>query len=120
MIYLASPYSHQDPKVMDHRFHQVAESAARLMAAGVQLFCPITHTHPIVIAGALPRGAEYWLTFDRWFIERCDAVVVVMIDGWEESVGVTHEIEMARVLGKPVIFVDFGWEVTKEVMKWKT
>jgi hypothetical protein len=38
----------------------------------------------------------------RQLIEACDEVVVLMIDGWRESVGVRAEIGLAGELGKRV------------------
>ena len=33
---------------------------------------------------------------DRRFLETCDEVVVLKLDGWEQSVGVQAEIAIAR------------------------
>lgn len=38
-------------------------------------------------------------------LTRCDEVVVLMLPGWETSVGVRDEIAVARELGKPVRFL---------------
>ena len=114
MIYLASPYSSPDDTIMESRFHEVARCAARLMAVGVHLFCPITHTHPIACAGELPRGWDYWQQFDYWFISRCDALVVVRMDGWEESKGVEAEIQIAHQCGIPVLYVDSGEQIVDQ------
>jgi hypothetical protein len=104
MIYLASPYSHEDPEVMKARFEQVAKKASEMMRRGDQLFSPIAHTHPIAQYG-LPTGWEFWEQFDRWFIENCDKVVVFMMPGWKESKGVQAEIKMAEEMGKPVEYI---------------
>jgi len=47
-------------------------------------------------------------------MEMCNDVVVVMLDGWRESVGVQAEIAIARELGKPVTFLSAGIH-TKEL-----
>ncbi len=105
MIYLASPYSHDDALVRETRFRMVCRVAARLMRHGEQVFSPIAHTHPIAEFG-LPKGWEYWEEFDRWFIERCDEVVVLMIDGWKTSRGVRAEIILAKEFGKLIRYMD--------------
>ena len=112
MIYLASPYSHEDPRVRDQRFDEVSAAAAALMARGVQLFCPISHTHPIAVMGDLPKGFEFWETYDRWFLERCDAIVIAKINGWRQSKGVTAEREIAAELGLPDVAYDRGGHPT--------
>ncbi len=105
MIYLASPYTISCPKVRKIRFELVCRYAAKLMASGLHVHSPIAHTHPIAEAGELPKGWDYWETQDRWYVERCDEVWVLMLPGWEESKGIAAEVEIAIALGKPVKYV---------------
>lgn len=103
MIYLASPYNHDDPAVRVERFEAVCRFAAGLMRSGLVVFSPIAHTHPIAEHG-LPKGWEFWERFDREFLEAADSMIVLMLDGWVESVGVQAEIDIARELEIPVEF----------------
>ena len=57
------------------------------------------------MAFALPTGWDFWERIDRAYLARCDEVVVLMLDGWQESTGVRAEIALARDLGKPVRFL---------------
>lgn len=102
MIYLAAPYSHDDPAVRQQRFERINRVAARLMSDGARLFSPISHTHPICLAGRLPTGWDYWERYDRTILDACDALLVLMLDGWKESTGVAAEIDIADELGLPV------------------
>jgi hypothetical protein len=104
MIYLASPYSHPDPTVREQRFRAACLAAAQLVSAGHIVFSPIAHGHPIALCG-LPTDWRFWEPFDRHLLARCDEVVVLMLDGWETSVGVREEIRIARELGKPVRYL---------------
>jgi nucleoside 2-deoxyribosyltransferase len=104
MIYLASPYSHPDPRVREHRFRAACQAAASMPCDGSIVFSPIVHSHPLVAFG-LPTAWSAWERIDRAYLERCDEVVVLMLDGWEASVGVRAEIDIARALGKPVRFL---------------
>lgn len=106
MIYLASPYTHPNPKVREARAADAARVSAILMKGSRHVCSPIAHTHAIAVAGGLLKGWEFWKPYDTWFIKRVDEVWVLMIDGWRESRGVTEEIGMARELGKPLRFVD--------------
>lgn len=105
LIYLAAPYSHKDKNIMIKRFWEINAVAARFMAAGLYVFSPISHTHPIAEAGTLPRGWEFWEGYDRVMISRCNNLHVLMLDGWKESTGVTAEIEIAKEFGMPVYYV---------------
>ena len=105
MIYLASPYSHPDPAVRERRFRDACRAAAALLRSGRAVFSPIAHSHPLVAHG-LPTDWSFWEWQDREHLARCDEVMVLMLDGWEESVGVREEIRIAREMDKPVRLVD--------------
>lgn len=107
MIYLASPYSHADAAVREQRFRAACAAAVRLIAAGHVVFSPIVHGHPLVGHG-LPTDWRFWEPFDREQLARCDEVVVLMLDGWRESVGVAAEIRIAGEFGKPVRYLAPG------------
>ena len=104
MIYLCCPYSHVDPTVREARFDAACRAAAALMRAGKMVFSAISHTHPIAQYG-LPKGWDFWEAYDRELLQRCEEVVVLMLDGWQRSVGVQAEIKIARQLGKPVSYL---------------
>src|ERR1035437_5608982 len=105
MIYLASPYSHPDPEVMEARFDEICRIAGYLMGQGEVVFSPISHTHPIAVRSTLPRGWDYWERVDREFILASAKLVVAMIDGWRESIGVQAEISIAKDHGIPIEYL---------------
>ena len=106
LIYLACPYSHKDSEIMQNRFLAINKIAAKLMADGYYVFSPISHTHPIALAGTLPRGWEFWKGYDTVIIKNCKCVLVAMLDGWGTSTGVQAEIQIAKDLGIPVEYLD--------------
>jgi hypothetical protein len=106
MIYLATPYSHDDPAVMQARFEAVNAAAAELMSRGQHVFSPISHSHPISVVGDLPVEWDYWEAYDKRLLAICDQLYVLTLDGWQESVGVAAEMKLARSMGKPVRFYD--------------
>jgi len=105
MIYLASPYSHPDRRVREERFRVACQAAARLMRNGEVVFSPIAHGYCIAQHG-LPTDRRFWERHDREQLTRCDEVVVLMLDGWQESEGVLAEIRIAKELGKPVRYLE--------------
>jgi hypothetical protein len=104
LVYLASPYSHDDPAIREQRFHAACAKAAELMRAGVLLFSPIAHTHPIAQFD-LPKGWDFWERYDREYLDVCKALVVLTIDGWATSKGVCAEVCIMRDSGKPVFWL---------------
>lgn len=107
MIYLASPYSHPDEIVREHRFRAVCVVAAKLMQNGNPVFSPIAHSHSIAMAGKLPLGFEFWEKCDRQMLRACDGLVVLKLPGWDESMGVSSEIKMAIAMGITVSYLEF-------------
>jgi thiol-disulfide isomerase/thioredoxin len=59
------------------------------------------HDHPLT-QHSLPGHWQFWERHARWHLERCDEVVVLMLDGWDESEGVQAEIQIATELEKVV------------------
>jgi hypothetical protein len=57
LIYLACPYTHNAPEIMEERYKSATSAAARLIEKGHVVFSPITMTHPIdkiLAKGILP------------------------------------------------------------------
>lgn len=111
MIYLASPYSHPDAAIREERFHAACRAAAQLMRTGNAVYAPICHSHPIARFG-LPTEWSFWEATDREHLARCTEVVVLLIDGWQESEGIQREIRIAKGLRKPLRYLDPPGTVT--------
>jgi hypothetical protein len=106
ITYLAAPYSHRSKHVMEFRFWAINKVASKMIRDGVCVFSPISHTHPIAESGGLPVDFDYWQRHNRAWLERCQKVVVLKLDGWTHSRGVAAEIEIARELGIPVEYLE--------------
>lgn len=106
LTYLASAYSHPSAEVREERFRAVCRAAAELMRQGHLVFSPIAHSHPIALAGTLPTDWHFWAAFDRAYLEASRELIVLRLDGWRESVGVTAELAIAAELGIPISYID--------------
>lgn len=106
LVYLATPYNNPNPFVREERFQDACTVAASLMRAGVHLFCPIAHTHPIATKGYLPCGWDYWQEYDRLMLAACEELWIVQMPGWDLSDGIKGEIELAMYSGKPIYYLD--------------
>lgn len=100
LLYLGSPYSHQDPAVREWRFEAACQATARLMSHGILVFSPVSHSHPLTRYG-LPGDWDFWQRYDREYLAACGAVAVLTLPGWHRSKGVAAEMEIARELGLP-------------------
>lgn len=106
LTYLACPYSHKDETVKVSRFEAANKASSKLMKEGQYIFSPISHTHPIALAGGLPGGWDFWEGYDRRILSCCDKIVVLRVPGWETSTGVQAEIKIGQELGIPVEYMD--------------
>lgn len=102
LIYLASPYSHQKRRVREERHQDAALAAGTLMNFGLHVYSPIAHSHAIAEYSGLPLGYDFWQQFDERMMRLCDRMIVLMIDGWQESEGIKLEVAFFESLGKPV------------------
>lgn len=104
LVYLASPYTHDDPAVRQARFEAACDATAVLMRGGYAVYSPIASSHPVALRHSLPTDWSYWEAFDELIISRCDELHVLMLDGWYESVGVQAEIRIAKRCGLPIVY----------------
>lgn len=100
-IYLAGPMSGQP----DFNFPAFRQAAAELRALGHYVFSPVEHdelTYGFDIED-IKAGANYrdCLRVDlNWILDHATAMVV--LPGWENSLGVAVEVALARALKLPI------------------
>lgn len=101
-VYLAIPYSTME----ESAFKQATEITAKLVAKGINVFSPITHSHLLHKEHNLKGDWSFWQKIDFQYIDWCDEVwVVTPIEGYNKvlnSVGVQAEIKYAQLIEKPV------------------
>jgi hypothetical protein len=103
--YLASPYTHKDPEVVQCRYWQAATKTGELMMRGLHVFSPVVHSHPL--DGILGKQShDFWLDQDFAVLRHCSKMLVLRLIGWEQSHGVAQEILFAKKHGIPVEFID--------------
>jgi hypothetical protein len=107
VIFLCSPYSHPEPFVREARFLAACKATATLLKHGHAVYSPIVHGHPLAPFG-VPTDWSFWHGVNAWHLERCELVVVLMLNGWQESAGVRREVEIAQELNKPVTYLGGG------------
>ena len=105
LCYLATVYSKHEHGI-HVAFVDASRAAARLLEAGVKVYSPIAHTHPIAIYGNIdPLNHDIWMPFDEAMMEAADALIVLEMNGWKESKGIKHEIDFFEMRGKTVYYL---------------
>ena len=106
-LYLAGPYSAPWPEGIAHNIEVARRIAAKLWEAGHQVFCPHMACAGFEVLN-VPESA--FLEFDGAILQAAlpwgEPLIegVVMLPGWERSVGAKHERTIARALDKRVYF----------------
>lgn len=105
MIYLAAPYNHKDPEIVEGRMRLVNKQLAYLNMKGEMAFSPLM-LHYCLKENELPSSYLFWRDYCRAFIKMCKEVHVLTLPGWDFSEGVLDEINFAIELGIPVIYIE--------------
>lgn len=111
MIYLASPYSHNNPAVMQARFRWAEKYTALLLQQGQVIFSPIVHCHEIARTYELPTDFSFWEHYCIGMLKRAEELRVLQLDGWQHSRGVAAEIAFAMHNEIPVSKITFPKEL---------
>lgn len=104
--YIACPYSHPDEGVRHGRYIESMAISARLNKQGLITYSPIASWHEVARRFDLHTDFTYWLETNYYFIRTAKAVIVLMLDDWQDSVGVTNEIAYANKLAIPVLYMN--------------
>ena len=104
--YLASPYS-KYPDGLEKAFLDAARAAGWFNNRGISVYSPIVHTHPIAkVAGIDPVDQEFWLEVDRPMMNAAHGLIVLQLEGWEESSGIAYEIEVFQDTEQEIIYAE--------------
>jgi len=101
-VYIASPYTHASSEVMQARFEAAEAYVAQQLRLGRHVYSPIVHCHALASKYTLPTDAEYWRAYNYAMLAKAMVLEILMLDGWQESVGVKGEQEYAVFCNIPV------------------
>jgi hypothetical protein len=106
--YLASPYSVYRFG-LEAAFILAAQQRGLLLTAGVAVFSPIVHSHPIaMICNIDPLDHSIWLPSERPILDSASGLIMLKAEGWEKSFGMNKEREAFELAGKPIIYMDLN------------
>jgi hypothetical protein len=104
-LYLASPYSHKDPQVVNTRFLLAERVTAELLKTERFVYSPIVHCHEIARKFNLPTDAAFWMNYNKAMLAEASDLLILCLPGWQESVGVNMEIDFAKSFGMFVSYL---------------
>ena len=107
LVYLASPYTHPDPWVRQERYEQALAAQTRLLDRGEFVFSPIVQTHYSDMKLRQSKDHAFWMRLALEYLHRCDALLILTLEGWQWSKGVKAEMDAAKLAGLPVEFMEW-------------
>ena len=107
-IYLACPYTHSDPKIMELRAKAATITAAQLMEEGHLVFSPITQGHEMCKHGIAPDFSA-WAEMDLSILKLwATEMLIVAAEGMKASHGVKQEMLFAEKHKIPTAYIFSG------------
>ncbi len=98
LVYVSGPYRNGTVSGIVANIRRAEAVAVEVWRAGAACICP--HLNTALLDGLCPDNV--WLDGDLEMVRRCDAIL--MVDGWENSVGATAERKRALELSIPVFY----------------
>lgn len=102
--YLSTPYTRYRYG-HDAAYHAACKVAARLVNAGISIFCPIAHSRGISPHLKADNHVT-WMEVDRPLMRASYGLVVVRLSGWQDSRGVGEELDYFTAAAKPIEYID--------------
>lgn len=109
MIYLASPYSHEDPAVMEERYQQALEVSSQMLSAGNVVFSPVVYGHHFAIQHGHGVDFNTWEMFNITMLRHAAGMAILKLPGWKESKGIAAEFSLAISLYIPVVHLAYPY-----------
>ena len=111
--YLALPYSHKSERVMVERAAISDFIFAELSKEGRVIYAPISSCHYIARTHGMPTDWRFWGLMGREFMMVMDRMLVIPLPGWQDSIGLTAELVLAKEFEVEVEFLDLTYYMRK-------
>jgi len=102
MIYLISPYTHQNALVRAERSRKVGRVMLELAQSGIHSIAPAFLGHQLEEKFKTDLPYEFWMSWSRDLMAKCSEAYLLPLEGWRESTGVRSECELAVLLTIPL------------------
>lgn len=106
MIFVAAPYGNPDLMIVETRVFYIMEYCSKLLAEGKSCISAVVFGHPIIKLNNNVRvDWQDWKELCTTLIISSTQLHVLMLDGWENSIGVKEEIKLAEQLKIKVLYI---------------
>jgi hypothetical protein len=107
-IYVACPYSDSDKKVEEERtLISEAYTAYLIKNYGLIVVNPISN-HWLAVRHDVIGTADYWWETNKFYLDVVDEMHVLMVDGFDSSIGIKLEIEYCTKKDIPFKYIEPG------------
>jgi len=103
--YLASPYTHAEPAMREVRYHAAMKCCAWLLKNRVWVYSPIVYCHELARLHDMPTNAHFWMDYNYAMLRGAKDLLILVLPGWQDSVGIDNEVEYAHAANKPIRFI---------------
>ncbi len=101
--FLSSPYSKYRGGI-DVAYHKARNATIDLVTSGVVVYSPIVHSHPLAMYGGIdPLAHDFWMRQSLAMLDTAGGLILLTLDGWQESVGMRAERERFAATGRPIV-----------------
>ncbi len=102
--YVATPYRGH-PAGLEAGFEAACRYTAALMDAGVEVYSPIAHSHPISQFTRADPKSDYWLQRQLPYMAAARGMIIAKIPGWNRSSGIQFEKDWFSARGRPIFIL---------------
>lgn len=106
-FYISNPYNGTNEQ-REHRAQIAAQTCGKLLRMGVHGWSPIVHNHAMMRAFdqfTLEERRTLILDFDFSLLCASKGMIVLELEGWDQSYGVSAEIKFCEEMGLPIKYL---------------
>lgn len=103
--YLAAPYSHVDYEIRNLRYKETMKCAIWLFKQRIWAYAPVLHWHEASLTHNLPSTFDFWWPHNQVMLFQSSRLLILALDGWQDSRGIAEETTYAHTLCKPINFI---------------
>ena len=108
-LYLGSPYGDPDPEIMHKRFRVAEWVAYNIMVnQRITVYSPILSWHEPAARWKMPLDWKFWREPSRDMLKGANALIILPLEGWLHSRGLTEERTWAKNWERPIEFLYIG------------